>query len=77
MKSFPKRQRKKFSELFDYSKPEWTDFLERALVFNPKKRITIAEALEHPIFRSVRNKELEIETTEAFTNLSLHSGLSL
>ena len=51
MKSFPKRQRKKFTELFGYSKPEWIDFLERTLVFNPKKRMSIAEALEHPMFR--------------------------
>ena len=51
MKSFPKRERKKFTELFDYAKPEWIDFLERALVFNPKKRMSITEALEPSIFR--------------------------
>lgn len=39
--------------------------------------MNINEALEHPIFSKIRSKELEIETSEVFTNLSLHSGLSL
>lgn len=63
--------------MFNYSKPEWIDFLDRTLVFNPSKRMNINEALEHPIFSKIRSKELEIETSEVFTNLSLHSGLSL
>jgi serine/threonine protein kinase len=37
--------------------PEWEDFLERALVFDPRKRMTIDDALGHPIFKDVRREE--------------------
>lgn len=44
--------------LFNYCRPEWADFLERTLVFNPKKRISIEEALAHPMFAKQRNEKL-------------------
>lgn len=41
IKSFSQKPRKSIKTLFNYCKPEWADFLERTLVFNPKKRISI------------------------------------
>lgn len=63
MKSFQYRPRKDLKKLFHYAKPEWIDFLEKTLVFNPKKRLDISEALEHPMFRNVRNKSIEYDAT--------------
>ena len=34
--------------------PEVEDFLEKSLQFNPNKRLTIPEALKHPLFDEVR-----------------------
>eukprot|EP00919_Chromeraceae_sp_WS-2016_P074987 GHVR01177454.1.p1 GENE.GHVR01177454.1~~GHVR01177454.1.p1 ORF type:complete len:197 (-),score=40.70 GHVR01177454.1:22-612(-) len=35
------------------------NLLSRLLVFNPLKRITVTEALEHPLFKDMRSYELE------------------
>jgi len=50
-----------FKEIYPGSIPESLDFLNKTICFNPKKRMTINEALEHPLFNKVRNKKLEIE----------------
>jgi serine/threonine protein kinase len=38
---------------------EALDFLQKILVFNPFFRLTIDDALSHPLFDNVRNKESE------------------
>ena len=45
IKSLPKYEKKKADEIFDYCLPEWEDFLNHTLVFDPRKRLTIDEAL--------------------------------
>lgn len=35
------------------------DFLSKVLVFNPYFRITIKQALAHPLFAKVRNEQKE------------------
>lgn len=35
------------------------DLLQKIIVFDPAKRITVDEALAHPFFDAVRNQELE------------------
>ncbi len=40
--------------------PELFDLLRRLLTFNPEKRITAAEALEHPYFFDFRDPALEV-----------------
>ena len=49
-----------FKEIYPGSTPESIDYLNKTICFNPKKRLTINESLEHPLFSKVRNKKLEI-----------------
>ena len=42
-----KRKRKSFKKVFPDSNPQAIDLLQRLLTFDPKKRITVTEALEH------------------------------
>jgi mitogen-activated protein kinase 1/3 len=41
LKSLPKYTKKRPRDIFDYCLPEWEDFLEKALVFDPRKRMTV------------------------------------
>jgi serine/threonine protein kinase len=43
---------------------EAIDFLDRVLQFNPYFRISINEALEHPLFESIRKPEAELTAEE-------------
>lgn len=47
--------------MYPGSTKESIHFLNNTIVFNPKKRLTIDEALEHPLFKDIRN--LKFETT--------------
>lgn len=49
---------------------EALDILDRMLVFNPRKRITVDECLEHPFFKGIRG-------TETVAKDQVRSGLSL
>ena len=57
IKSLPKYQKKKASEIFEYCKPEWEDFLDNTLLFDPRKRMNIDEALKHPLFDEIRDEK--------------------
>mmetsp|Transcript_39241 Transcript_39241/g.108078 ORF Transcript_39241/g.108078 Transcript_39241/m.108078 type:complete len:420 (-) Transcript_39241:130-1389(-) len=39
--------------------PDMIDVLSKMLIFNPSKRITVGAALEHPLFRDLRQPERE------------------
>lgn len=49
------RERKPFSQLFRFITPEVDDFLQRSLEFNPNRRMTIAEAINHKLFDDIRH----------------------
>ena len=38
---------------------EAIDLLERSIMFDPRKRITVVEALDHPFFKPVRDATKE------------------
>ncbi|CAD7939834.1 unnamed protein product [Amoebophrya sp. A120] len=44
---------------FKNASPECLDLLEKMLVFEPKKRISVEAAVEHPLFKSIRKLEEE------------------
>ena len=50
IESFGKVEKKPFTKIFNFIPAEAEDFLEKALEFNPNKRLTISEALKHPFF---------------------------
>ena len=49
-----------FKEIYPGSSAEAIDFLNKALIFNPQKRMTIEEALNHPILAKIKNPKKEI-----------------
>ena len=61
-----KKKKVPFSKLYEGANPIALDLLEKMLTFNPKKRITIKECLEHPYFKELREPELEITASELF-----------
>jgi serine/threonine protein kinase len=60
MRSFEKREAKEFQAIFPATPPEGIDLLRRMLTFDPRKRITLAEVIEHPFFANFRDPNLEI-----------------
>lgn len=48
VRSLPHREPVSFATKFEGCEPEVVDLLEKMLVFDPRKRITAAESLEHP-----------------------------
>jgi serine/threonine protein kinase len=41
--------------MFKFLTPEVEDFLQRSLEFNPNKRMTIADAINHKLFDDIRD----------------------
>eukprot|EP00745_Piridium_sociabile_P023429 TRINITY_DN36498_c0_g2_i1.p1 TRINITY_DN36498_c0_g2~~TRINITY_DN36498_c0_g2_i1.p1 ORF type:complete len:420 (-),score=37.01 TRINITY_DN36498_c0_g2_i1:146-1405(-) len=52
------------AQRFPAASADAVDMLKRMLVFNPSKRITIDDALAHPLFRDIRNHNLEQMTAK-------------
>jgi mitogen-activated protein kinase 1/3 len=48
-----------FVEIFPGANAEAIDFLVKALQFSPKRRMTVNEAIEHPLLVKVREKKKE------------------
>lgn len=59
IRAMPFRKRKDFSKLFPKASPEALDFLSKTLTFDPKKRLTVEECLEHPYLSSYHDKDDE------------------
>lgn len=55
---------KNWSNIFLTASQEAVDLLQKILVFNPKKRISVEEALEHSFFKEVRNVEEEVNCSK-------------
>lgn len=51
---------KRFEDLYPAADAAAIDLLKQMLHFNPKRRCTADEALEHSFFKGVRRKEMEI-----------------
>jgi len=59
LKSFPKRKKADFYDIFPGCNSDAIDFLLKALRFNPRHRITIDGAIEHLFLTKVRDKSKE------------------
>jgi mitogen-activated protein kinase 1/3 len=60
IESLGKKEGKSLEKLFPAASPSAIDLLKRMLQFNPERRITAEEALEHEFFQNIRQKDLEI-----------------
>ncbi|KAI0729873.1 mitogen activated protein kinase-like protein [Fomitopsis betulina] len=59
IRALPFRKRKPFAQLFPNASPLAVDFLTKSLTFDPKKRITVEEALAHPYLEAYHDPEDE------------------
>ncbi|KAF7966228.1 hypothetical protein HWV62_39463 [Athelia sp. TMB] len=64
IRALPIRKRRPFAALFPKASPEAIDFLSKTLTFDPKKRITVDRALEHPYLAAYHDPEDEPTTEE-------------
>ncbi|TMW58733.1 hypothetical protein Poli38472_010292 [Pythium oligandrum] len=55
----PKKPKVPLSSVYPRATPQCLDLLDKMLVFDPRKRITIEQALEHPYLSLVRDPSLE------------------
>mmetsp|Transcript_21413 Transcript_21413/g.46684 ORF Transcript_21413/g.46684 Transcript_21413/m.46684 type:complete len:377 (+) Transcript_21413:208-1338(+) len=55
-----------FASIYPRANPQAVDLLEKMLVFDPAKRITVTDALAHPYMASLANPEDEPECSTAF-----------
>ncbi|OQR83793.1 sporangia induced mitogen-activated protein kinase [Achlya hypogyna] len=59
MKGQPNKPKVPLDKLFPNAKPNALDLLDKMLVFDPSKRISVEEALEHPYLESLHNNDDE------------------
>jgi len=53
-----KREKKNFADVFERASPDAIDLLEKFLIFDPAKRITVDEALNHPFLEKYFSQEV-------------------
>jgi mitogen-activated protein kinase 1/3 len=59
IRALPIRKKRPFTTLFPHASKEAIDFLNKTLTFDPKKRLTVDEALEHPYLAAYHDPEDE------------------
>ncbi|KAF4648200.1 hypothetical protein FOZ61_003039, partial [Perkinsus olseni] len=74
LRCFTKRPGIGIAEVFRAASADASDLLERILVFNHKKRLTVGECLEHSYFKEVRGVEL-VAKDQVFLPFELESTL--
>lgn len=59
IRDLPKRSGKVFDTLFSKISPSAIDLLKKMLTFDPKRRISAAQAMEHPFFEDIHYEDEE------------------
>lgn len=67
MKSQPKKPKVPFSKLYTNADPKALDLLDKMLVFDPKDRISVKDALSHPYLESLHNVDDEPTADSCFS----------
>lgn len=62
IRALPIRRKRPFTAIFPKASPDAIDFLLKTLTFDPKKRMTVDEALEHPYITTYHDPEDEPTT---------------
>ncbi|KAJ8901844.1 hypothetical protein NDN08_004049 [Rhodosorus marinus] len=65
--SLPNKPQMRFQDLYPGTRPDAIDLLEKMLVFNPDKRITVEQALKHPYLAPLHDSEEEKVSEAQFT----------
>jgi len=63
VRALPIRKKRAFTTLFPQASADAIDFLNTTLTFDPKKRMTVEEALEHPYLAAYHDPEDEPAVT--------------
>eukprot|EP00792_Barthelona_sp_PAP020_P007649 TRINITY_DN3157_c3_g1_i1.p1 TRINITY_DN3157_c3_g1~~TRINITY_DN3157_c3_g1_i1.p1 ORF type:complete len:389 (-),score=97.75 TRINITY_DN3157_c3_g1_i1:1072-2211(-) len=71
LRRLPRSDGVDFREYFPNASEEAIDFLKCLLVFNPDKRATVEDALEHPFMELYHNAEYEYSSTKPFEHDNL------
>jgi len=66
IKSLKKRPKIPFNKIYKDANPLALDLLEKMLVFNPHKRISVEEALRHPYLKNLHNPKAEVDCKKPF-----------
>lgn len=66
IKSLKKKNKQPFASLYPNANPLALDLMEKMLVFNPRRRITVDEALAHPYLKSLHNEKAETSCKKLF-----------
>ncbi len=64
IRCFTRREGAGIRDKFRGSTPDGLDLLEKMLVFSPRKRMTVDQALNHPFFAEIRKLEQEVRNLE-------------
>jgi len=63
LKSFPFKKAVDLQEIYPAATSDALDLLKKCLQFNPKKRVTVDEGINHPFCSKVRDKTKELNST--------------
>ena len=66
IKALPYAPAPNFNKMFPGASPDAIDLLKKMLQFDPRRRITVDEALEHPWLKELHNAESEVTAAAAF-----------
>jgi len=66
IKSLPVTSHASLQRLYPRANPSSISLLDKMLAFDPRKRITVTEALEHPYFSGLHDPRLELSATAPF-----------
>jgi serine/threonine protein kinase len=61
LQNFPKCEKKNFKDMYPFPGDEAIDLLDKMLQFNPYKRASLNECLNHPLLADVRDPKKEIQ----------------
>ena len=64
IKNLPKRNRQSFTTLFPKANPVALDLLNHMLVFNPNKRFSVEQCLNHPYFESLHQDDTDLKNNK-------------
>lgn len=55
LKSFPHVDKADLAAKFPKIPKEAVDLLEQTIIFDPRKRLTVQQALDHPFFKTIKD----------------------